>query len=371
MLFSMLVVCADQLVFVPLALADIPCGTTISSPGTYLLEADKSCPAGWITIDSDDVEIDLQRYRVVYNRGGAETDLGVFINRASRVSIHDGMIIQGSTGSNAHPIRVLGASWASGVTLFNLQIETFGINVTGIQASGESYDFNEGSYEVGQSDIGSYTHSGNAVLVRAETTPSALAGLRLVRFIDDNDLLTWDASREADVFHYLVYKDGAPIAQLGARGVRFYVDQDLVGAHDYAVVAQNLAGMTSPLSAAISTADAEDGWWGGQVAPPVDGGVADAGAADSTVDAGTTPPVDGSPSTADQGSTLADGPQQDGFPSQNTLDGGGCGCRTGGGAANSIWLLLGALFVLLWRRRRLSSARRIARRSPRRDIASP
>ncbi len=116
-----------------------------------------------------------------------------------------------------------------------------------------------GELETTPINVGSLVMSGNTPLVPAETSPTAPVGLRLARFLDSY-LLEWDPSSEADVYEYVVYRDGARLP-ISPRGGTFYVDVGIGGSHSYAVSALTLSGVESAPCAAVASSTARNAWW--------------------------------------------------------------------------------------------------------------
>ena len=117
----------------------------------------------------------------------------------------------------------------------------------------------EGSFSNARTRVSSLTLSGNAPLSLTVSSPAAPTGLRLTRFLD-SFLLEWNASPEADVFEYVVYRDGTRLS-ITPRGAFFFVDVGIGGSHNYQVRALNLSGVESALSAVVATTSAANGWW--------------------------------------------------------------------------------------------------------------
>ena len=78
-------------------------------------------------------------------------------------------------------------------------------------------------------------------------------------------LLEWGSNSEADVFEYIVYRDGEKLP-MSPRGGTFYVDVDVGGTHAYSISALTLSGNEGPRCSEVSTASAQNGW--GDPAPP-------------------------------------------------------------------------------------------------------
>lgn len=106
-------------------------------------------------------------------------------------------------------------------------------------------------------DVAALTFTNNAPLdVPPSAALAAPAGLAIARCLNSY-ILTWNANPEADVFEYVVYRDGARLP-VTPRGGTFYVDVDasLSGPHTYAVSALALSGLEGPRGAAVPTTTA-------------------------------------------------------------------------------------------------------------------
>ncbi|MFO1435176.1 MAG: hypothetical protein U1F34_01925 [Gammaproteobacteria bacterium] len=106
---------------------------------------------------------------------------------------------------------------------------------------------------------GGVTLSNNIALSPSASTPATVTGVTLTKFLD-NYLVQWNKSSNADVFEYVVYKDGVPV-DMSTRGGYFWVDRGVSGTHTYKVAAKNLTGTVGAPSAEISTSGAVNGWW--------------------------------------------------------------------------------------------------------------
>ena len=71
------------------------CGT-ISSPGTYTLNASVSASGTCFTIDSDDVILDCNGFDIVYSTGGVTQTRGVFITSVNNVTVKNCNITDGN-----------------------------------------------------------------------------------------------------------------------------------------------------------------------------------------------------------------------------------------------------------------------------------
>ena len=105
-----------------LARADIPCGTTISSSGTYVLESDKTCSGTWLTVSAENVVVDLNGHTVIYNSGN-----GIKIS-AHGVTVTNGIIIQGSGGEHVIESSNRGKGELSYLVLKTTQLGSYGIS---------------------------------------------------------------------------------------------------------------------------------------------------------------------------------------------------------------------------------------------------
>ena len=119
------------------ALADITCGTTISSSGTYTLTANKTCSGTWITISADDVVIDGANYIVTY--GDSSSASGIVVNDGySGLEIKNLTLTQGASGGNG--VYALNAD----MTSFDIHDNTFNmnqsVNFSAIKSSYGNYD---------------------------------------------------------------------------------------------------------------------------------------------------------------------------------------------------------------------------------------
>jgi hypothetical protein len=106
-------------------------------------------------------------------------------------------------------------------------------------------------------NVTALTFTNNSVLaIPPSAALAAPAGLALARCLNSY-VLTWSANPEADVFEYVVYRDGVKLP-ISPRGGTFYVDVDaaLTGSHSYAVSALALSGLEGPPGAEVSTATA-------------------------------------------------------------------------------------------------------------------
>jgi hypothetical protein len=126
-----------------------------------------------------------------------------------------------------------------------------------VSMSGNRYLADE--FIAGDGSVVDLKKDGNSALSAPATDPAAPTGLRLARFLDSH-VLQWDANKEADVYEYVVYRDGKRLP-VSPRGGTFYVDVDAGGAHAYAVTALSLSGRESARSNEVSTANAANGWW--------------------------------------------------------------------------------------------------------------
>ena len=117
----------------------------------------------------------------------------------------------------------------------------------------------DGGIFSGTGNVLSFTESNNNVFNPTPTSPAAPTGLRLTKFLNDY-LLQWDDNTEADVYEYVVYRDGSPLP-ISTRGGMFYVDRDVTGSHTYSVSALTVSGTEGPQCAPVSTTTAGDAWW--------------------------------------------------------------------------------------------------------------
>jgi hypothetical protein len=117
----------------------------------------------------------------------------------------------------------------------------------------------EGGFSTGTNLVTSLTNSNNTVLAPGATTPAAPAGLKIIKFMDSY-LIEWNANSEADVYEYVVYRDGVKLP-ISPRGGTFYVDVGIGDTHNYSVSARTLAGVEGTQSASVSTSTAKNGWW--------------------------------------------------------------------------------------------------------------
>jgi len=119
-----------------------------------------------------------------------------------------------------------------------------------------SYEHNGG--------IPGLVESGNTEISLQSYTPAAPVNLRLKKFFDSY-VLEWDDNfdkGETQTYEYIVYRDGQKM-NMSPRGGTFFIDQNVTGTHTYSLRAVTLSGNQSTTSASVSTAGAEDGWWGG------------------------------------------------------------------------------------------------------------
>lgn len=110
------------------------------------------------------------------------------------------------------------------------------------------------------------TVTGNTAITPRNFTPQTPTGLSVTKFLDSY-LLRWNDNNEDQVYEYIVYRDGQKLSAT-PRGGTFYVDVDVGGSHTYAISALNLAGAEGAKSAAVSTAEAANAWWGGTSPTP-------------------------------------------------------------------------------------------------------
>lgn len=99
----------------------------------------------------------------------------------------------------------------------------------------------EGGFMTGSALVTKLTNSNNTVLAPAATTPAAPTGLKITKFLDSY-LIEWNANSEADVYEYVVYRDGVKLT-ISPRGGTFYVDVGIGGTHNYSVSALTLTGV--------------------------------------------------------------------------------------------------------------------------------
>lgn len=127
------------------------------------------------------------------------------------------------------------------------------VTVTDNRFRGERY--------AGNRRVGRLTWARNSRLPLTAAIPSPPQGVQLTRFLDSY-LIEWQRNPEADVYEYVVYRDGVPLP-ISTRGGFFYVDvgADDGVAHTYSVTAQTLSGQQSLPSDPVSTVDAKNAWW--------------------------------------------------------------------------------------------------------------
>ncbi|MEK6679316.1 MAG: right-handed parallel beta-helix repeat-containing protein [Nitrospirota bacterium] len=102
--------------------------------------------------------------------------------------------------------------------------------------------------------------SGNTVLSPPATiSPAAPTSVQITHFLDSY-MITWNANSEADVYEYVVYRDGVKLP-ISPRGGTFYVDVGINGTHNYSVSALTLTGVEGAQSVSVSTNTAKNGWW--------------------------------------------------------------------------------------------------------------
>ncbi|MHA1231752.1 MAG: hypothetical protein ACTSPQ_13980 [Candidatus Helarchaeota archaeon] len=125
---------------------------------------------------------------------------------------------------------------------------------------------NEGEYEF---HVDHLIKSGNEKINPSNGVPSPPTGLTITKFLNSY-LIQWEPNPEANVFEYIVYKDGQKLP-ISPRGGNFYVDVEVDGIHSYSISALTLNNIEGPKSNEISTNNAKNGWWDNSSVPSANG----------------------------------------------------------------------------------------------------